>query len=437
MIQWLCMLITFAVLTGFCCAQDRSEATESSSGPVQSGSDENQMPLPNSLDTDLPLQIVMSPLHWGSFSLLSLTAYEGYDTNPTRTQVPSASEFSAFNAFLVYSIRHEAWELDLQYEPSVVASPGVIAKNLTGNAADFQAARRLSATWTLAIGNHFRYSPDLQSTIQGNSLALNLGGGISVEVPFLQSNESLLFNTAGVTLSHRVNSMSSLTFTGDQTFIRLSPSIDLGIDRQLPVVDAESANASVGYSRVLGSRDTINFTYDYRAQFASTATGTAQYDVASASWGHVLTQGLRLSLSGGPGFFNPGSSGQWRTTIQGSVQLGKSYRDGTVGVAFSRNNSFNGVVSNNFANHYALLLDQHFGPRVRLTANASYVQQQFSGGYGQNGTLASIEPAWMVSRNWSVFGQLRYVVTRGGEFPIAPQKIYTAGIRWSWVPEKP
>ncbi len=432
--------ITILMLAGYCSGQDSgNNGPQSNNGAAgQYGSDGNLMPLPNSLETDLPLRVVTSPLHWGSCSLLSLSAYQGYDTNPSRTQASSASEFSSVSAFVVYSIRRPLWELDLQYQPSAVISPGMIAKNLTGNATDFQAARRLSETWTLAISDHFRFSPDLQSSIQGSGLALNLGGGVSIEIPFLQSAESLLLDTGSAILSDRLTPSSSATFSLDQSYIRLSPSIDLGRVRQLPVTDAESTNLSAGYSRTIGLRDTLNFTYDYRAQFASTATGTAQYNVASASWGHVLTPGLRLSIAGGPGFFNPGgTTSEWRTTLQGSIQLGRSYRKGEVGLAFSRNDSFNGVLSNSFGNHYAVNIDHRFNTRVRFTANLSYIQQQVSGGHDLTGTLGSVEPSWMVSRNWSVFGQVRYLTTHGVEQPIAPQTIYAAGVRWSWVPEKP
>jgi len=435
----LALVAMLLILDGLSFGQDDSGTSVSSSGSSsQSSSDENLMPMPNSIDTDLPLRVVSSPLRWGSFSLLSLSAYQGYDTNPRTTQSSGSSEFSALNAFLVYSIRRSLWELDLQYEPSVVFSPGILAKNLTGNAADFQVARRLSATWTLAVGENFRYSPNLQSSIQGNGLALNLGGGISVQIPFLQSNESLLLDTGTVILSDRLSSTSSMTVGVDQSYIRLAPSIGVDKLRQLPVTDAESTNASFGYSRTIGSRDTLNATYDYRAQFASSAIGAAQYHVTTGSWEHILTPGLRLSFSGGPGFFDSGGiSNQWRTTLQGSVQLGRSYRNGDVGIAFSRNNSFNGVVSNSFGNHYALNLDHHFTSRVRFFANYSYIQQQVSGGHNLTGTLASAQPSWMVSRNWSVFGEVRYLATHGSDFSIPSDKIYTAGVRWSWVPEKP
>jgi hypothetical protein len=440
-------VLSMVILAGRGFAQDQSSGSISPSGPDQSviSSDDTMMPLPNSLDTDLPLGVVLSPLHWGRISLLSLAAYQGYETNPTATRpaVPESSspssEFSAFNALLVYSIERASWELDLQYEPSIVASPELISKNLTGNASDFQLSRRLNETWTLTIRDHFRYSPDLQTSIQGNSLALNLGGGISVQIPFLQNNESLLTNTGSANFSHRFSAASSVVFGLTQSYLRVAPSTNLGkIQRDFPVTDAYATDVNIAYTDMVGARDKFYASYDYRAQLASEASGTSTYHVLDAGLGHVLTPGLRLSFSGGPGFYNPGGrANAWRTTLQGTVQLEKSYRRGEIGVAFSRNNSFNGVLSNSFANHYALNLDHRFTTRVRLTANYSYIQQQIYGKNGQTGTLASVEPSWFMTRNWSVFGQVRYIDTHGSDFSIPSDKIFTAGVRWSWVPEKP
>lgn len=440
---WLHCVLSIVIFAGHAFTQDQSSGSTSSGGTDQSMTDNSLIPLPNSLDTDLPLRVVSSPFHWGRISLLSLTAYQGYETNPRATQSASESfspptEFSAFNAFLVYSIRHPSWELDLQYEPSIVASPGLLRKNLSGNATDFQLSRRLSETWTLAIGDHFRYSPDLQSSIQGNNLSLNLGGGISVQIPFLQSNESLLTNTSSTSLTHRLSEGSYVVVGVTESYLRVAPSTDLGrIQRDVPATDAYATDVNTAYTSTVSARDTVFASYDFRGQFASEVSRTSTYHILDAGWGHVVTQGLRLSFSGGPGFYSPGGSLAWHTTIQGTVEVEKSYRRGEIGVAFSRNDSFNGVLSNSFANHYALNLNHRFTTRVRLTANYSYIQQQIFGAHDQNGALASVEPSWLMTRNWSVFGQVRYLSIQRSNLSIPSDKVFTAGVRWSWVPEKP
>jgi hypothetical protein len=402
------------------------------------------MPLPANLDTDLPLQVVASPFHLGRLSLISFSAYEGYDSNPDLLQpslqaTPTGTEFSAFSGLVVYSFRSQEWTLDLQYEPSVFVSPKLIAKNWTGNGVDAQVERRLSATWSLGVGDHFAYSPNVQSSIQGNQLSANGGGGVAILTPFLSSSRSLLLNTVNSSLTHRISEQSTLVFHADQSFVRLSGVVTQGLSAPVPDENSDSTEGGVSFSHVLGPRDSMELNYDYRAQFSSTTQeGLASFHTASVGWSHEIVPTLRFSISGGPGWSNPGvTGGQWRTTAQGSVEISKESRSGGVALSFNRSDVFAGVVGNNFNNHYALRIDRKFTTHLRMTAAASYIQQQFFGGNDLTGEMGSVELAWFTTRNWSVFGQARYLDTHGTFVSIAPQKVITVGVRWSWVPEKP
>jgi hypothetical protein len=425
----------------------QSGAIDASTVPasaMQPGTDDQLMPLPDSLETDLPLQVVASPFHLGRLSLVSLSAYQGYDSNPDLLQpslqaTPVGTEFSALSALVVYSFRNAEWNVDLQYEPSVFVSPKLVAKNWTGNGTDAQLQHRLSSTWSLGVGDHFLYSPNVQSSIQGNQLALNMGGGISILTPFLSSSRSLLLNTVSGSLTHRISEQSTLVFHADQSFVRLSGSVTEEQSVPIPVEDSDSTDGGFTFNRVLGSRDSIEMNYDYRAQFSSTTQeGLASFHTASFGWSHEIAPTLRFSVSGGPGWSNPGISGAlWRTTAQGSIAISRESRSGGVAVSFNRSDVFAGVIGNNFNNHYALRIDRKFGTHLRLTATGSYIQQQFFGGNDLTGEMGSFELAWFTTRNWAVFGQARYLDTHGTVVSIAPQKVVTAGVRWSWVPEKP
>jgi hypothetical protein len=401
--------------------------------------DDALMPLPLSLDSNLPLRVVTSPFRIGRFSLLSFSGFQGYDSNPGLTSSAQGTEFTSFSGLVVYSLRGSRWNLDLQYQPSIFVSPKSTFQNWTGNATDFQAQRRLSASWSLNISEHFRYSPNLQSSIQGNSLSVNEAGGVALSTPFLSQSRSLLLNTISGSLHHRVSEHSTMEFHADDSFVRLSGSVTAGQATQIPVENSESATAGVGFNRVLGPRDSIEAKYDYRAQFASdNALGIATFHTASFGWSHTLAQSLRLSVSAGPGWSNPGTrSGPWRTTAQGSVQVARETRNGGVAFSFNRSDVFAGVIGNGFNNHYNLRVDRKLGTRLNLTATGSYLQQQFFGAQNLSGEMASFEAAWSTTRNLSVFGQFRYLETHGSAITIAPQKVVTVGFRWSWVPEKP
>jgi hypothetical protein len=427
------------ILTGRCGAQNSgnslSDATDSS--VQQSGAEDRPMPSPPTLETDQVLNVVTSPLRWGRFSLISLSAFQGYDSNPTLQQSAAGSEFSAFNGQVVYSLSHPDWELFLQYEPSAFVTPRVTAKNLTGNGSDFRASRRLSANWNLRAGDRFTYSPNLQSSIQGNSLAVNLGGGVTLLTPLLYSSQSLLLNTLEGSVTGHLSEHSTLDFHADQSFVRLSGTVGQGAAAQTTTEDTNSYGAGFTFNRILSLRDTINLGYDYRAQSSPVAAaGNVTYDILSFGWSHVLAPGLRVSMSGGPGWSDP-SSGRWRTTAQGSLQVAKEGRTGGVALSFTRSDQFSGAIGNSFNNRYAVRLDRRFGTRWKVTATGSYIQQQNYGSHNLTGEMGALELSWFTSRNWSVFGQVRYLDTQGTDRSIAPQKAAIMGVRWSWVPEKP
>lgn len=428
-------LITFMTLTGYCGAQ--AGANDPSVPPAstqQTANDDQLMPAPPNLETDLPLQIVASPFRVGRWSLLSFSAYEGYDTNPYQQPTAVGAEFTSFSGLVVYSLRGAHWNIDLQYEPSVFVSPRLTATNWTGNATDLQIEHRLSSTWSLAAGEHFRYSPNLQSSIQGTQLNI---GGFSIQTPFLSSSRSLLLSTLNGSLTHRISERSTVVFHADQSFVRISGSVTQTVT--LPVEDSDSTSGGFDFNHVLGPRDSIAVNYSYRAQFSSnTSAGIADFHTASFGWSHEIAPTLRVSVSAGPGWSNPGTSGApWRTTVQGSFQIAKESRHGGVSLSFARSDEFAGAIGNDFNNRYAIRIDRRFGTRLNLTSTGSYIQQQFFGGHNLSGETGSFELSWFTTRNWSVFGQVRYLHTHGTEQVIAPQKVVTAGIRWSWVPEKP
>src|ERR1700680_3244918 len=69
------------------------------------------MPLPLSIDSDLPLQVVTSPFRLGRFSLLSFSGFQGYDSNPALATSAQGTEFTSFSGLVVYSLRGSRWNL--------------------------------------------------------------------------------------------------------------------------------------------------------------------------------------------------------------------------------------------------------------------------------------------------------------------------------------
>jgi predicted porin len=75
--------------------------------------------------------------------------------------------------------------------------------------------------------------------------------------------------------------------------------------------------------------------------------------------------------------------------------------------------------------------------RLHWSASASYIQQQILNERTIDGELFSTQAHYYLSRNLSLFGQVRYLKISGNERIVAPETNGTIGIRWAWVPEKP
>jgi hypothetical protein len=119
------------------------------------------------------------------------------------------------------------------------------------------------------------------------------------------------------------------------------------------------------------------------------------------------------------------------------VALSERFRKGDVVLSFARSDSFSGIISDNFHNRYDLALHREVTHRLHCDLTGSYIQQAVSNHGTTNGELASAEFRYLLNRNWSFFGQVRYLHITGNERLTGPQKSAVVGFHWSWVPEKP
>ena len=408
--------------------------------PAQSGSS-TQLPEAANVDTTLPLQVVLTPLHWGRLSLLSFTAYEGYDTNPQLQQLPVGSSVTALSALAVYSIRRGHSELDLQYKPFVWISPRQTYKDLSGTAADFQHVRNLNPNWSLSVAERFRYSPDMQNSVQVEGFSVDFGGGTTAVAPFLSSGRNFLLNTVTASLNDQVSEESSLEFHANQNFTRISGSLGNQLV-DIPAQEEISYGGGSSWTRHLDLRDTFRAGYDYRRQYSPDSTfGSADYHVLNAGWVHLFAPSVAVAADAGPAWFNTAGSGsaanQWHTTFRGSLQISKQFHSGGIALSASRSNDFTGATNNSFNNRYDLRVERGLRLRWKISTSVSYIQQGLVGARGIKGELGTGECDYFVSRNWSVFAQLRYLNITGGIPSFAPEKVAALGVRWAWKPEKP
>ena len=451
----LATLLVAMIFTGYCGAQSdvpisqTASASSSSDDPRASNNgkedddDENlEQPPPVNLATGGPLSVLVSPFRWGRLSLLAVSAYHGYDSNPFLQATPAATSFTEFYALAVYAVHSARWQLDLQYLPYLSFSPQHTNKSFSAVAMDLQTKRRLSRTWTWSASENLHYSPDRQNAV-GSGLGIDSSGGISITNTYLSAGRNVLADNVYLAVNDRYTGHSSLGFHLDGNALRLSSYMGSQSAVNTPVQEAIGFASGLIWTSRLGVRDTITLRYDYRLQSASgTTVGDVEYQTAGISWGHRLGPTLGFSASFGPGWSrytgaqNATTPQPWRSTLQGSVGMYKSFRRGSVAAAFARSNSFTGVLSNNFNNRYDLILNRRLGTRWSCSATASYVQQQASLAPRTTGEQASGQLNHFFNPNWTIFAQGRYLKVDGSE-QFASDMTVALGIRWAWDPEKP
>ncbi len=421
-------------------AEDAPQASDQDSAPNNESNEEQ--PAVTDLETGLPLRVFLTPFHWGRFSLLSVTAYQGYDSNPEFQGAPLGAWVTAISALALYSSQFSGWRLNLQYQPFVWISSSRTLKDFAAAAGDIRTLRHINESWHWTLGDRLRYSPT-HSADQSKGFVADPGGGFSIGNAFLSSGRNVLVNGVAASLTDRYGEDSTLTFHANQDYTRLSSYVGTE-SNNLPTQSATTYAVGVTWRDHLSLKDTISTEYNYRNQ---NTTGTSVADVnsqaASIGWSHKFTSSLGASASVGPAWsIYPGQqdvheSSRVRTTVHGSVALSKEFHRGGMVLSFARSDSFSGIISDSFHNRYDFNVHREFSARFNFSATGSYVQQQFSNVRNTNGELATAELRYFISRNWAIFGQVRYLNIVGNERILAPEKSAIVGFRWFWVPEKP
>jgi len=383
-------------------------------------------------------------LRWRNFSILSFSAYQGYDTNAGRQAMPIGSSLTALNALVIYSVENPHSRLNLQYHPFVWLGPKGTYQDWGSASADLSTTHNFSRQWNWTAGDTFHYSPSEQSTIEGQSFITDFGGGLNVATPFLATGLNVTTNNLDLSFEDRYGQYSSLSFHGYQGYVQVSDVGGSSIATSSRLSSPEELltfGAGSTWTDRRGALDTLDVRVDYRRQNSLANTlGDGQYITAGLEWTHLISPTFRLTAEAGPGWHTsetgkPGGSGL-ATTVQGAVGLFKRFRKGGVALSFTRSNQFTGIVGNDFNDRLDLTFERHLTTRWSVTATGSYLEQAVAKGRSITGKFASAEVDYFVTRNWSLFSQGRYIGILNGGPMFAPDKIVTVGFRWAWVPDK-
>ncbi len=392
--------------------------------------------------TGLPYKYLLTPFHWGPISLISLTAFEGYNSNPQYQSVPVGASITSVSALALYATKFAGWQANLQYEPFIWLSSIRTIKDFSAASGDIRTLRRLNGSWHWTLGDRLRYAPT-HSTEQERGFVYDPGSGFTVGNAFLSSGRNVFLNGIAATLTDSYTQSSTLTFHAHQDYTRLSTYLGGQSSGDIPTQDSLTFSAGVTWRDHLSLKDTISAEYNYR-WLTSSGTSLANVDshAASVGWSHKFAPSFGVSATAGPawsisaGQERTNSPSRTRTTVHGSLALSKEFHKGGVILSFARSDSFSGIISDGFHNRYDLNVHRQFSTHFNCSATGSYVQQEILNTRNTSGELATAEARYLVSRNWSVFSQVRYLHIIGNERIVAPEKSVVVGLRWFWVPEK-
>jgi hypothetical protein len=398
------------------------------------------------LDVVTILRSLRSPVHWKNFSILSFSAYEGYDTNTNLQQLPIGSSLTALNALAIYSAEFSHTRLDLQYHPFYWFSPKRTYKDFGSAAADLATTRPISPHWRVTLADSFHYSPSEESTIEGQSYGADFNQGLTVGTPFLSTGWNVLNNDVRLQFEDRYSEYSSVEVHADQGFVRVSElpgaSVALLAPFAYPTQELLTWGGGADWTDRLSARNNLDVRLDYRKQSSlGTSQGDGEYTILTGGLAHLITPSFRIIAKAGPGWHSAYSlssgNAHLLTTVQGFVEAFKQFQKGGIAASFNRSDAFTGVIGNGFNNRVDLTVDRHLSTHWSAIATGSYLEQGVGDGKRLTGKFASAELDYFVTRNWSLFLQGRYLGIRNGSPLFAPEKIATVGFRWAWVPEKP
>src|SRR5215471_953727 len=196
---------------------------ESNSAPsdATTGAAEEQEDSPVDLETGLPRSVLLTPLRWGRLSLLSVSAYQGFNSNPDFQKIAVGTWLTSISALTMYSARFAGWNLDMQYRPFLWISSHRTFKDFAAAAVDLRKLSRINGNWNWTATEHLQYSPT-HGTEEQRGFVFDPARGISIGNAFLSSGRNLLTNGAALTVTDRYSEAASWLFHANQDFVHLS-----------------------------------------------------------------------------------------------------------------------------------------------------------------------------------------------------------------------
>lgn len=380
-----------------------------------------------SLQSGLPLQSRISPLHWGHLSLLSFSAMETYEDGA----MIRSGEATLASGLVIYSIEHSRSRFDLQYMPMVWYASGTVRNNFTAHALDLSTSRNFGRFWRVSLADQYHYSPNL-AFMSASAFNPDFSTGLSTRNPFLLLGRTSLVNNATLDVNRQLNANNQLNLTLSNSFARLSGVSDpqaIGTV-SLPADEQLYYNGQLTWSHKFNGNGSMYLSYGYTEQQERNANIRLQYQSASAGYTRRLSPTVTMSVGGGPAW------SKRNLTAQGSISIFKAFRRGGVAASASRDTQFEGVLGGGFHNRYDLTFQHPLWIRWSFQVGSSYVQQRLgTSPRSSNGIMAWSTLSYRMTPSWSIYSSYFYLNFGSNlNIPTARESA-VLGIRWAWSPE--
>jgi hypothetical protein len=372
----------------------------------------------------------ISALQWGHIALVSFDAFYAYDSNYRFSSVnPQASDAGAVRALFTYAVGSERQSLTIQYRPLVLISQTQKVFDFGASLINYHMFRRFGSRWTLNWVDVFSNSPDRAQFIDA-TISSSFSTGNVVEQSFADGSTELRFATIA-TVSDRIALHDAIIFHGDYDFVNLKSDYTTPTSTSDQFQRTNTVGGGIAWAHALGDYHTFGISYNYDRKYINGFEGATQFQSVIFTYSQRLWPTVRLRLQIGPSLATYDQGTPNRTTVLASVFLMKKLQDSSLTLLYSRDYSYDGIISNSYHDRIDGLYTRRFSPRWEASAGAGYVIDHPTFSSEVKSYIEWASGSYRFSRDWGLFASFSNRASLGGLNPFTTRNFLTVGLHWS------
>jgi len=362
-----------------------------------------------------------SPLHWGHLNVLSFSFSQSYQNN-----TETAYNNSILRGDLNYSVARAGVNFAVAYAPSVWFSHNGVRSNLSNHHLDLATDRKWGR-WVFGLTDSF-YSLPLESQFSQFGFVDTGSYGRTMD-PSLVTGDTLS-NHVHVTADRLLGPSDRVQLSLGYLYNRVSNQIN-GL---ASTPTQNTGDVGLSWNHTLGWRSSFGATYRYTRSYYSGNTGFSHHHAVVGTYSLQPKRGWDVALSFGPTYWMSPQNDP-RTTYLANVAVTRRFTRSTISLTAGRSDEFIGLIGDTLTNSAGLSFDHGLTRKWHVTAGGNYVREV--AGRPSHSWRAWNQTSYTLARNWSAtLGYSFFQQTNVTTVKQLPSHFVTAGIRWSWSPER-